>query len=56
MEEIIASIGRIIAEDNRTSHPPRSGAVGKSGILELTEAIEADGSVRKLPGAAALRR
>lgn len=52
MEEIIASIGRIIAEDNRTSHPPRSGAVGKSGILELTEAIEADGSVRKLPGAA----
>jgi len=51
MEEIIASIGRIIAEDNRTSHPPRSGAVGKSGILELTEAIEADGSVRKLPGA-----
>ena len=52
MEEIIASIGRIIAEDNRTSHPPRSDVVGKSGILELTEAIEADGSVRKLPGAA----
>ena len=46
MEEIIASIGRIIAEDNRTSHPPRSGAVGTSAILERTEAIDADGSVR----------
>jgi uncharacterized protein len=52
MEEIIASISRIIAEDNRAPHPPRTAPGLKSGILELTEAIEADGSVRKLAGPA----
>jgi uncharacterized protein len=52
MEEIIASISRIIAEDNRVPHPTRTGLGSTNGILELTEAIEADGSVRKLAGAA----
>jgi len=51
MEEIIASISRIIAEENRTPHPARTPLGGKSGILELTEMIEADGSVRQLTGA-----
>ena len=52
MEEIIASISRIIAEDNRMPHPTRTGPGLTGGILELTEAIEADGSMRKLAGAA----
>ena len=48
MEDIIASIGRIIAEDNRSTEAIRP-VRGESGeILELTEAIEADGSVRRL--------
>ncbi len=47
MEEIIASISRIIADDHRVPHPVRTSAAEKSGILELTEAIEADGSARK---------
>ena len=51
MEEIIASIGRVIAADSRTSGPVRSGEGGGRGILELTDAIEADGSIRKLAGA-----
>lgn len=48
MKEIIASISRIIADDNRVPHPARTGLGSTSGILELTEAIEADGSVRNL--------
>jgi uncharacterized protein len=52
MEEIIASISRIMAEDNRPVDPIRPVAE-KRGILELTEAIEADGSVRRLTPAAA---
>jgi hypothetical protein len=52
MEEIIASISRIIAEDNGMPQPTRNGPGLTSGVLELTEAIEADGSVRKLEGAA----
>jgi len=55
MEEIIASISRIIAEENRTPHSARTPPGGKSSILELTEMIEADGSVRQLAGAAASR-
>ena len=47
MEEIIASISRIIAEDNRSTGPVRAAA-DRGGILELTEAIGADGSVRRL--------
>jgi uncharacterized protein len=48
MEDIIASIGRIIAEDSRSTAAirPVRGEIGE--ILELTEAIEADGSVRHL--------
>lgn len=50
MEEIIASIGRVIAADSRGPNPVRAEGDGR-GILELTEAIEADGSIRKLTGA-----
>ena len=53
MEEIIASIGRIIAEDNRSSEPGRPAPGEKRGILELTDAIEPDGSIRRLGAAAA---
>jgi uncharacterized protein len=53
MEDIIASIGRIIAEDNRST-PAIRPVRGESGeILELTEAIDADGSVRHLAPVAA---
>lgn len=52
MEEIIASISRIIAEDNRSNGPVRAAVEEKSDVLELTEAIEADGSVRRLAPAA----
>ncbi|MGH7046784.1 MAG: DUF2497 domain-containing protein [Stellaceae bacterium] len=49
MEEIIASISRIIAEDGRPSDPARRpSSAPKIGVLELTEAIAEDGSVRKL--------
>ncbi len=49
MEEIIASISRIIAEDSRTADPPPlASPAPKTAVLELTEVIEADGSVRRL--------
>jgi uncharacterized protein len=48
MEEIIASISRIIAEDSRSAEAMRPMRGGSGEILELTEAIEADGSVRRL--------
>jgi hypothetical protein len=51
MKEIIASISRIIDEDSRTTQPSQRGAGGGTEILELTEVVEADGSVRKLAGA-----
>ena len=50
MQDIIASISRIIDEDNQTPNPMRRLPRGRSGILELTDAIEDDGSVRKLDG------
>jgi uncharacterized protein len=50
MEDIIASISRIIAEDSRTSEPKRGSWRDKTGVLELTDAIGDDGSVRKLGG------
>jgi uncharacterized protein len=53
MEEIIASISRIIAGDNRSAEAMRPVRAENSEILELTEAIEADGSVRRLAPAAA---
>jgi cell pole-organizing protein PopZ len=46
MEEIIASISRIITEDQVKSEPARPVADEKDDILELTEALNEDGSVR----------
>ena len=52
MEEIIASISRIITEDKRPSEPTRPVAAEKSDILELTEVVNDDGSVsREMPAA-----
>lgn len=48
MEEIIASISRIITEDNKTNEPPPPAARETSDILELTEAVNEDGSVRRV--------
>jgi len=48
MEEIIASISRIITEDKRLSEPVGPVAGGKGDILELTEAVNEDGSVRQV--------
>jgi len=50
MQEIIASISRIIAKDNRAPPPIPARPRENSGILELTEAIGTDGTVRKLDG------
>jgi len=57
MEEIIASIGRIIAEDKpgaerRVEATASSGAAAsttKDDILELTQVVDEDGSMRKVP-------
>jgi uncharacterized protein len=49
IQEIIASISRIMEEDSRMTHPPPP-VRDKADILELTEAIEPDGSVRRLAG------
>ena len=49
MEEIIASISRIITEDKTPSEPVRPVDEDKSEILELTEAVGEDGSVRRVP-------
>jgi hypothetical protein len=46
MEEIIASISRVIAEDNSTIGAVRPLRSARSEILELTEAVEPDGSTR----------
>jgi uncharacterized protein len=48
MQDIIASISRIIAEDSRIPSPAPGSSRDNSGVLELTEAIADDGSVRKL--------
>ena len=50
MQDIIASISRIIDKDNQTPDPVQRLPRERSGILELTDAIEDDGSVRKLDG------
>ena len=53
MEEIIASISRVIAEDNSTVGAVRPLRSARSEILELTEAVEPDGSTKHVaPGAA----
>lgn len=48
MEEIIASISRIITEDKRPSDPIRPVREEKTDVLELTEAVNEDGSVRRV--------
>ncbi len=48
MEEIIASISRLIAEDKPAGERQRPVAVAKDDVLDLTEAINEDGSVRRL--------
>jgi cell pole-organizing protein PopZ len=48
MEEIIASISRIITEDKRPGEPVRPVPSKKSDVLELTEAVNEDGSVRRV--------
>src|SRR5215813_7468949 len=64
MEEIIASISRVIAEDKHSGNPHtgnlRPGGTGApahqegSDILELTQVVDEDGSVRRIaPRAAA---
>ena len=62
MEEIIASISRIITEDKKPDEPVRpTPATEKTDILELTEVVDEDGSVRRVtpsarhPEAAAAR-
>ena len=53
MDEILASIRRILAEDEDavTLPPPRARA--KEEVLDLTEALNDDGSVRHIPPIAA---
>jgi uncharacterized protein len=51
MEEIIASISRIIAEDGGMREPVFPAAE-KDDVLELTEALDEDGQVRRLDPAA----
>jgi cell pole-organizing protein PopZ len=51
MEEILATVRRIIADDESgagPAAPPRAPSIG-SDVLELTEALQPDGSVRHLP-------
>jgi cell pole-organizing protein PopZ len=48
MEEIIASISRIITEDKRPIEPLSPASDEKPGILELTEVVNKDGSVRRV--------
>jgi cell pole-organizing protein PopZ len=48
MEEIIASISRIITEDKKPNEAERAVATQRDDILELTEAVDEDGSVRRV--------
>jgi uncharacterized protein len=48
MEEIIASISRIITDDKRPAEPVPPVSGEKSAILELTEVVNEDGSVRRV--------
>lgn len=50
MEEIIASISRMIAEDGRSAPVRRAPPMDEDDdILELTEAIDEEGRVRPIP-------
>jgi len=48
MEEIIASISRIITEDNKPAEDSRPLSTEKSDVLELTDVVNEDGSVSRL--------
>jgi hypothetical protein len=48
MEEIIASISRIITDEKTPIEPVRPVPGEKSEILELTEIVDEDGSVRRV--------
>ena len=48
MEEIIASISRIITDEETSLEPVRPTPGEKSEILELTEVVDEDGSVRRV--------
>jgi uncharacterized protein len=48
MEEIIASISRIISEEKPPIEPVSPAAGEKTDILELTEVVDEDGSVRRV--------
>jgi len=48
MEEIIASISRIITDEKTSVEPVRPAPGEKGEILELTEVVDEDGSVRRV--------
>jgi uncharacterized protein len=48
MEEIIASISRIITEDKRPTEPVSPASAKIPDILELTEVVDEDGSIRRV--------
>jgi cell pole-organizing protein PopZ len=48
MEEIIASISRIITDEKTSVEPVRPVPGEKSEILELTQVVDEDGSVRRV--------
>jgi cell pole-organizing protein PopZ len=48
MEEIIASISRIITDEKTSVEPVRPVPGEKSEVLELTEVVDEDGSVRRV--------
>jgi cell pole-organizing protein PopZ len=52
MEEIIASISRIITEDKKPGDPVRPSREENDDILELTEVVNEDGSMRRVIPAA----
>jgi uncharacterized protein len=53
MEEIIASISRIITDEKTPVEPVRPVHGEKSEVLELTEVVDEDGSVRRVAPEAA---
>jgi cell pole-organizing protein PopZ len=48
MDEILASIRRILAEDDATATHPAVRLRGNSDVLDLTEAVNDDGSMRHI--------
>jgi uncharacterized protein len=48
MEEIIASISRIITEEKKPDETARAVTPRETDILELTEVVDEDGSIRRV--------